>query len=288
MRANTASMACLSPVYRNVKERWFPVPCGGCVSCRRRRTDAWVFRMLQEEKRSSSAHFITLTYDPDHVPISPNGFMTLDKGEFPRFMKRLRKLCPDSVLKYYACGEYGTDNKRPHYHAIIFNVPDVDMIFDAWHLGGQPFGRVDVGQVSDKSIAYTVAYASKHNWHPDHVRDDRIPEFSLMSKGLGSNYITPAVSAYHKADLSRIFLTKEGGDKIAMPRYYRERIFDEDERAAQSSIVELSIGEKNTANYKRYLRLYGESDSFTYSQYLQTQRDAAVNSFRSSIKSRNL
>jgi len=279
-------MACLSPVYRNVKEQWLPVPCGGCVSCRRRRTDAWVFRMLQEEKRSTSAFFITLTYDPAHVPISPNGFMTLDKAEFPRFMKRLRKLT-DAKLKYYACGEYGTDNKRPHYHAIIFNVPDEALIFEAWSLDGVNFGRVDVGQVSDKSIAYTVAYASKHNWHPDHSRDDRVPEFSLMSKGLGSNYVTPAVSKYHKADLSRMYLTKEGGDKIAMPRYYRDRIFDEDERAAQPSIIELSVGEKNTANYKRFLRLYGDTD-LTYLQYLQTQRDAAVNSFRSSIKTRNL
>jgi len=49
----------------------------------------------------------------------------------------------------------------------------------------------------------------------------------------------------------------------------------------------LSVGEKNTANYKRFLRLYGDTD-LTYLQYLQTQRDAAVNSFRSSIKTRNL
>jgi len=280
-------MACLSPCYRLVKEQWFPFPCGGCVSCRRRRTDGWVFRMLQEEKRSSSAYFITLTYDPDHVPISPNGFMTLDKDEFPRFMKRLRKLTAN-VLKYYACGEYGTDNKRPHYHAILFNVPDENMVFDAWHLDGSPIGAVQVAQVSADSIAYTVAYASKHNWYPDHYRDDRIPEFSLMSKGLGSNYVTPAVRAYHKADLSRMQLTKDGGDIIAMPRYYRDRIFDEDERAFQPVIIETAIGEKNTANYKRYLRLYGESDKFTYSQYLQSQRDAAVNSFRSSVKSRNL
>jgi len=91
-----------------------PVPCGRCPPCKLRRVNGWVFRMLEEEKVSSSSHFVTLTYDTSTVPISDNGFMTLRKRDFQLFMKRLRKLCLDAKLKDYAVGEYGTNYKRPH------------------------------------------------------------------------------------------------------------------------------------------------------------------------------
>lgn len=291
-------MACISPYYARVKDRWIPTPCGRCPPCKKRRVDSWVFRLLQEDKRSTSAHFITLTYNTDHVPISSNGFMTLDKRAFPLYMKRLRKLVSglsslygpslDGViptLKYYACGEYGSKNHRPHYHAIVFNVPDEAMFFDAWHLGGKSLGDVHVGNCSGDSIAYCMKYIDKRSDRL-HARDDRIPEFSLMSKGLGSNYMTPAIVDYHNADLSRFYLTVEGGHKVAMPRYYRERVFDEDARASLGSIVELAMGKANSDNYEAYLKYRGDNLDFSYSDFVQSQRDAQVSLFYNNQKSR--
>jgi len=259
-------MACISPYYAYVSDRWIPTPCGRCPPCKKRRVDSWVFRLLQEDKVSWSAHFVTLTYDPDHVPISPNGFMTLTKGKhkegkrwiddccFTKYMKRLRKLvkseCPGEYrpIKYYACGEYGSQNKRPHWHAIIFNVPDEDMFFRAWSHKGVNFGDVHVGDVSGDSVAYCMKYIDKRS-DPFHARDDRVREFSLMSKSLGASYLTSDVLSYHKSDISRLFITLPGGFRIAMPRYYKDRIFDADERAAQGSIVDLAVGKSNSDNY---------------------------------------
>jgi len=176
-------MKCDSPFYVLPKAALekVPVPCGRCPPCKRRRVDSWVFRLLQEELTHETAHFVTLTYDTRSVPISPNGFMTLDRGEFPRFMKRLRKLTTNK-LKYYMCGEYGTQRSRPHYHAIIFGVPKDSLYFDAWSLGGNSLGNVVVGTVTGDSIAYTMKYIDKSTWKQKHGRDDRVPEFSLMSK----------------------------------------------------------------------------------------------------------
>ena len=175
--SNTANMG--NP--RNLGK--FPVPCGRCPPCKKRKVQQWVFRMMQEEKVSESSHFITLTYNTDNVPISENGFMTLDKADWQKFMKRLRKR-NTKKLRYYAVGEYGGKTDRPHYHAIIYNLDHEDLIAESWKIG-----TVHIGTVSGSSIAFTTKYIDKEKRIPMFERDDRLREFSLMSKGLGKNYI---------------------------------------------------------------------------------------------------
>lgn len=89
-----------------------PVPCGKCPNCVARRISHWSFRLMQEEKQSTSAYFITYTYDTQHVPISKNGFMELRKKDMQDYLKRLRKSQWNkgnvTPLKYYLAGEYGT------------------------------------------------------------------------------------------------------------------------------------------------------------------------------------
>lgn len=60
--------------------------------------------------------------------------------------------------------------------------------------------------------------------------DDRIREFSLMSKGLGVNYVTPAMKKYHQQTMTGLHI-HPGGRIQSLPRYYRERIFTSEERA---------------------------------------------------------
>lgn len=289
-------MACDTPFFVRPKG-WLqdvPVPCGRCPPCKKRRVDGWVFRLMQEERVSTSAHFITLTYDPDHVPISPNGFMTLDKSEFPRYMKRLRKLVvKDSgglwpnLLKYYACGEYGSKGSRPHYHAIVFNVPDDKLFYEAWSLNGVPFGSVHVGQVSGDSVAYTMKYIDKSSFRFAHSRDDRVPEFALMSKGLGRSYVTDAVKAYHHQDYSRLFLVKDGGHKIALPRYYRSLIYDADDSGFQRSLVEAAVSDADDKNFEYFTKRFGKVPGYDYSEFVYSQRMARYNSFYSNQKIRD-
>lgn len=238
-------MACDRPIYIK-KHRYLvkqiPVPCGKCPPCKKRRVDQWVFRLKQEDKISLMSHFVTLTYSTDHVPISDNGFMTLAKKDFQNFIKRLRHLTNNNV-KYYACGEYGTQNKRPHYHAIIFNIQAVQHYASAWCLNGVQLGKIDVGGVSGNSIAYTCKYMDKEKTIPLHSRDDRTKEFSLMSKGLGQNYLSPEIIKYHKENLDRLYLTTQDGNKIAMPKYYRQKIFSEDEKRKQIHIIKQALDE---------------------------------------------
>ena len=52
----------------------------------KRRTSGWSFRLVKEGERSNSALFVTLTYDTAFVPITKNGYMTLDKKDLQKFL----------------------------------------------------------------------------------------------------------------------------------------------------------------------------------------------------------
>lgn len=177
---------CYTPFCVKKDDREYSVPCGKCPQCTARRVSGWSFRLMEEEKVSTSAHFITLTYDTNHIHITPNGFMGLKKRDVQLFFKRLRKAHGKSLafkgkrIKYYACGEYGGRSMRPHYHIILFNA-EIELIQSAWQLG-----QVHYGKVSGASVGYTLKYISKPSKIPLHRNDDRVREFALMSKGLAA------------------------------------------------------------------------------------------------------
>lgn len=206
-------------------------------------------------------------------------------------MKRLRKLCPDSTLKYYACGEYGSRGGRPHYHAIIFNCPDERLFAQAWKVGTDPIGSVVVGQVSGDSVAYTMKYIDKPGKVPAHQRDDRVPEFALMSKGLGASYVNPATIAYHQADLGRLYVSKPGGFKIAMPKYYREKIYDDKQLKAQLPVIQAAVDVQVSDHFSDFLSMYMNPDGtldYDYNAYLDSERQGRYRAFNKNQKSRDL
>lgn len=218
-----------NPLPTSQEDTKIPVPCGRCPECLKRRSTQWGFRLQREEERSDSALFVTLTYDSLYIPLTKNGFMTLRLTDVQKFFKRLRelhKLHSKSKIRYYYAGEYGSTRRRPHYHIILFNATPFD-VAKAWcdPITRQPIGQIDIGTVSGASIAYTVKYINKGRWQPLHKNDDRTPEFSCMSKGLGKSYLSEKTVAYHRNDLSRAFIVVQDGLKMALPRYYKNKIF---------------------------------------------------------------
>lgn len=246
-------MACLTPFYMNDPKTLQPMalPCGKCASCLKRRVSGWSFRLQNEEKYADSAYFLTLTYDTDHVPITKNGFMTFQKSHFQSFMKRLRKqhkLPNQKPIKYYLAAEYGSIRKRPHYHIIIYNLQlsvligskyegmvlrrslSLDGTFEFQSNKFWPYGHFTLGTVSAASIGYTLEYITMSKTVPEHRHDDRIQEFSLMSKGLGATYRDTAKSWHRKSLLSRYYLPLQDGKRAAMPRYYKDSFYTKSER----------------------------------------------------------
>lgn len=161
--------------------------CGKCTHCHKRYLQHWIFRLKHQLHYSNIGVFVTLTYDYAHIPFSKGKF-TLRKSDYQNFFKRLRKALPDRSIKYVICGEYGSKNNRPHYHAIIFglSINDFNYLQAAWSLNGVPLGTIHVGTVTEGSIAYVFKYSVKSALK---VLDWRqLKPFVSMSKGLGQDF----------------------------------------------------------------------------------------------------
>lgn len=170
-------------------------PCGQCMSCRLEKSRQWALRCVAESKLWDNNIFLTLTYDDSHVPF--NG--SLVKRDLQLFIKRLRFRF-GAGIRYYAAGEYGTKNLRPHYHLIVFNFRPSDAeplpyrksplfispsLFQLW-----PFGFHSFGDVTFESAAYVARYCMKKitGADADQHYHGREPEFAVMSLKPGIGY----------------------------------------------------------------------------------------------------
>jgi len=205
--------------------------CNKCPNCVKSRRNDWTFRLFEHLKDSNQAHFVTLTYNDKNL-VYGEKHPTLYYPDTQDFFKRLRKMSKAKNLKYYLVGEYGDKNYRPHYHAIIYNV-EKKYLFDAWtnNIGSkrkpkyEAKGIVHVGTVTQDSIYYVTKYIHKSKQkNPPGTEDQR----SLMSKNLGYGYIK-RTRAYHQ-DTENTFVTKPGGYKQALPKYYAKKIWDDNTR----------------------------------------------------------
>ena len=230
------STRCQTPFHKKmelvkgVETGYMPFPCGKCPACVRRRVSGWAFRLNKQSEQSNSAHFVTLTYNDEHIKKTKNGFETLVKKDVQDFFKRLRKLTKQKI-SYYAVGEYGDTGERPHYHIILFNA-NPKIVENAWKLNDITLGNVHFGDVGDASVGYTLKYISKDKKIPQFNGDDRQKEFALMSKGLGAGYLTENMVKWHtKGNIeNKVYLPLKDGKKAAMPRYYKDKLYDKGQK----------------------------------------------------------
>lgn len=123
------SVIAFKPQDAGLEYELIELPCGQCIGCRLARSKDWAVRCMHEASLFRNNCFITLTYNNENIP--SNG--SLRKSDFVKFMKRLRKRFSgleavadeDSTItfpiRFFHCGEYGSQLSRPHHHAILFN-----------------------------------------------------------------------------------------------------------------------------------------------------------------------
>ena len=166
----TAWRSPAGPVFNKTKAYQPPqpikLPCGQCIGCRLDRSRQWAIRCVHEAQLHPKNSFITLTYAPEHLPDPP----TLRLDHFQKFMKRLRKKV--GSVRFYHCGEYGEQYRRPHYHACLFGYDFPDKVL--WKNSNGiplytsklleslwPFGYSTIGDVTFESAAYVARYIMK-------------------------------------------------------------------------------------------------------------------------------
>lgn len=203
------------------------VPCGKCGECIKRRKQSWSIRLMLESLSYSDSIFLTLTYDDLSIPLVKCGddgvvYSTLFKRDLQNFWKRLRKDLDlqGRRIKYFACGEYGDNTQRPHYHAIVYGLSmyDRELIEENWDKG-----FCKIGSVTIESCNYVSGYIQKKLDKSDKDYFPRNPEFQCMSRGIGKDYLIE-----HFEELISDGFIRFNGRKIPLPRYFWKILEDED------------------------------------------------------------
>lgn len=239
-------MICLTPLSVEVpkgSKHYIAVPCGKCANCLKTRVNEWTFRLKQELKVSKNAYFVTLTYSDACLPRSKLGIPIVCKKDLQNFFKRLRKNEAQKIksqgykIRYFLVSEYGGHTGRPHYHALLFNLPvdkgykgdmeAVEMIHKAWK-----YGAVNIGTVTSNSIAYCAHYSTA--WHYDEEKTNRVRPFMLCSRRppIGDAYLNTKHADWLKD--SYCLFDVDDSHVISVPRYYRRKIAGNDEVMAEA------------------------------------------------------
>lgn len=214
------------------------LPCGQCIGCRLERSRQWAVRCMHEASLYEDNVFITLTYSDDYLPT--DGSLRL--CDFQNFMKRLRKKFGSGV-RFYHCGEYGDLSRRPHYHAILFNLDFPDKKYFTSRNGSPVYtseileelwgkGICEIGSVTFESAAYVARYVMKKvtgdgaESHYEVVNPETgeitslKPEYTTMSRrpGIGAGWFEKYKDDVMKKD--RIIMR---GIAMKPPKFYDGR-----------------------------------------------------------------
>lgn len=226
----------------------FDLPCGVCTGCRLERSRQWAVRMMHESQLHEYNCFLTLTYDKQNVPITNS----LDLSALQNFVKRIRAHADyhyNNKLRFFACGEYGDENNRPHYHLIIFNhdFPDKTLysnknnqklytsptLQNLW-----PQGFTTLGPVNYTTAAYCARYTLKKiggkkaadYYYRQSPTDGNFysvrPEFSVMSRrpGIGTGWVEKFKSDFYPSG----FVVTDGAP-VPVPRFYKLKLTEEEQ-----------------------------------------------------------
>lgn len=237
------------------------LPCGQCSGCRVERSRDWAVRCVHEAACHEHSVFVTLTYSDEHL-----GSLSLVYRDFQNFMRRVRRAKPG--VRFYACGEYGENFERPHWHALLFGcffedrepVRKLDSGFQLYRSGELeglwPFGFSSIGDVTFESAAYVARYVCKKvtgmaaESHYEYVDigsgevSQRRPEFNRMSlkPGIGARWFARFGSEVYPEDVVVI-----NGVKVSPPKYYDKLLGKQDAAALEE------------VEFARFLRSSNES-----------------------------
>lgn len=305
-------------VFKNIRSQYLEVPCGQCIGCRLDHAKLWADRMMLEVPYHKHCWFITLTYNDNSIPVNnidENGEVrttvglsnmvdeysvtTLRKKDFQDFIKRLRRYVeyhkiPDSPCRYFACGEYGDNTRRPHMHAIIFGleIPDLvpfsknengdvlytsEMLSKIWSVG-----FVTIGECTWNTCDYVARYVIKKQKGVNKELSDCYSfesEFALMSRkpGIGRMYYEDNKDSIFEYD--HIYLDGDNTRQLAIPKYF-ERIKEIEDNDFVDKRKKKKIKVSKMSKSESLQRT-----DLTYKQLLKV-RENTLNAKIQSIKSR--
>lgn len=221
------------PPIKDKRVLMVPVGCGKCIECKKQKARNWQVRLQEDIRVNANSKFVTYTFTEHELQKLDNeikGLSGYDRDNeicrlaVRRYTERWRKKY-GKTLRHWLVTELGHQNtERVHMHGIVWTdkVKDIEEIWK--------YGKVWIGDyVSAKTINYIVKYVNK----VDEVHKTYNSKI-FTSKGIGSKYLERRDSSrnkYKKGSTIETYKTREGIE-LALPIYYRNKIYNEDQREA--------------------------------------------------------
>lgn len=232
-------MSCINPNSMSVTLKYsgtrinINTDCNHCMPCLVKKQSQITFlcnkELLETYKKGLSASFVTLTYDDKHLPINERGFVTLQRSDVQKFIKRMRRNIEyhgkNLSFKYIYCGEYGDgthsknglSTRRPHYHLIIFGLSPEQVRFYTKKLWR--FGLCDIGVLGAGGIRYLCKYMAKSSPSKDVKKFREVccvqNPFFYHSIGIGKEWILKNLDNI----VHNEFTFNLNGKKYLFPKY---------------------------------------------------------------------
>lgn len=226
------------PVCTDERLRYIEVECGFCYECKKKRARQWSIRMCEELKENPHAVFFTGTFSPARIKklCKKYGIQEEDANEIATkevrlFLERIRIENNGKSVKHWIVTEKGhTNTRRIHIHGIFFHENKwklIQLLKNNWIAGYCYNGKY----VNEKTINYVVKYITKTD-----LDNKDFNAKILASPGLGKKFLKSIDAKKMKyfprteTEKTREYYRFKNGQKAPLPRYYKEKIFTEDER----------------------------------------------------------
>jgi len=211
---------------------YVPVACTKCMECKKAKAREWQVRLNEEIRNDNKAIFVTLTFSNEEykkldIEIDDeiqgydrdNKIATLGTR---RFLERWRAQHKKSIKHWLVTELGGNGTENIHIHGLIWT-KDKKEIERQWK-----YGYVFLGEfVNEKTVTYVTKYIMKTD-----VIHKEYKSKILTSKGIGTNYINrhdAKNNKYNGTETKEYYQTRTG-IKLALPIYYRNKIYTEEER----------------------------------------------------------
>lgn len=225
------------PAISDIRTIMVPVGCGNCIECRKQKIREWQVRLLEDIREHTNGKFITLTFSNESIKelageIKGAEGYELDnaiaKLAVKRFRERWRKKYKKSIRHWLVTELGGGHSEHLHMHGIIWTDESFEEIKEKWRYGFVWTGTEGgTNYVNERTVNYCVKYIGKQDKLHENYK-----AIILTSPGIGSNYTNRADSErnkYRETDTREYYKTRTG-HKIALPIYWRNKIYTEEER----------------------------------------------------------
>lgn len=234
------------PAVTDIRVLYVPIGCSKCIECKKRKSNEFKSRLMEDIKTYKNARFITLTFNEEKLETIEQecdiktGLQGYDKENWSAtravrlFLERWRKQFGKS-LRHWLVTELGHKNtERIHLHGLLYCNDFItdkkgktwfykDAVKNNWQNGYIYFGDY----VNERTINYIVKYITKVD-----AQHKTYEPIMLTSAGIGGQYHkTPQarLNKFQNEETREYYITRQG-IKAAIPPYWKNKLYTDEQK----------------------------------------------------------